>query len=97
MIHVYFEHTLVPVVFNAELLCLLISQLECESFFPNLVCTKYFCSILLIEFISNGDDTSIVYLMDLAGTASCWMSLHEDRAVRGARCKTELTAGSGIT
>lgn len=82
MIHIYFEHILVPVVFNDELLCLSGNQLECESVFPNLVCTKYFCSILLIDFISSRGDTSILYLMDLAETASCWMPLHEDRDIR---------------
>lgn len=82
MIHIYFEHILVPVTFNGELLCLLMNQLECEFFFPNLVCTKYFCSVLLIDFISRSDDTNILYLIDLADTASCWMSLHKDRDIR---------------
>lgn len=82
MIHIYFEHILVPVVFNDELLCLLINQLEFESFFPNLVATKSFCSILLIDFISSRDDTSILYLMDLAEVASCWVSPHEDGDIR---------------
>lgn len=62
----------------------MINQLECERFFPNLVCTKYFCSILLTDFISSRDHTSILYLMDLPETAEVAGCLHMD--VRNMRC-----------
>lgn len=81
MYDAYFECILILVVFCDELLCLPISQLECESFFPNSVCTKYFCSILLSHFISSRDDTSH-FVFNRFSRNSRWMFLHEDGDIR---------------